>query len=129
MAKLGVSAFGLLTQALNVTGPIKYAITGLSYLLKHLKLHPGTTLQELSPGSDLLQKLSLSNMADKVQYHIIGGNTDLLKDYNGDDFFLKRIAASLKDKILYPGLSFALYEKEPNDMAFISWMQQHRYRL
>ncbi|SIN65699.1 caspase family protein [Chitinophaga niabensis] len=117
MAKLGVSAFGLLTQALNVTGPVKYAITGLSYLLKHLKLHPGTTLQELSPGSDLLQKLSLSGMADKVQYHIIGGNTDLLKDYNGDDFFLKRIAASLKDKILYPGLSFALYEKEPNDMA------------
>jgi len=117
MAKLGVSAFGMLTQALNVTGPIKYAITGLSYLLKHLKLHPGTTLQELSPGSEVLQKLALSNMADKVQYHIIGGDTDLLKDYKGDDFFLKRIAATLKDKVLYPGLSFALYEKEPNDMA------------
>lgn len=117
MAKLGVSAFGMLTQALNVTGPIKFAITGLGRLLKHLKLNPGTTLQELSPGSPLLQELSLSNMAGNVEYKLIGGNTDLLKDYNGDDFFLKRIAAALKDKLLYPGLSLALYEKEPNDMA------------
>ncbi|MRG48372.1 hypothetical protein GFS24_24865 [Chitinophaga sp. SYP-B3965] len=117
MAKLGVSAFGMLTQALNVTGPIKLAITGLARLLKHLKLNPGTTLQELSPGSQLLQELSLSNMANNVEYKLIGGNTDLLKDYNGDDFFLKRIAAALKDKLLYPGLTTALYEKEPNDMA------------
>lgn len=117
MAKMGVSAFGLLTQALNVTGPIKYCITGLSHLLKHLKLHPGTTLQELSPGSPLLQELSLSNMGNKVEYKLINGNTDLLKDYNGADVFLKRMAAALKNKVLYPGLSFAIYEKEPNDMA------------
>lgn len=129
MAKLGISAFGMLTQALNVTGPIKFAITGLARLLKHLKLNPGTTLQELSPGSPLLQELSLSNMANKVEYKIIGGNTDLLKDYSGDDFFLKRIAAALKDKLLYPGLSLALYEKEPNDMAVTLKSMQSIHQL
>lgn len=117
MAKLGVSAFGMLTQALNVTGPIKYAITGLSALLKHLKLNPGTTLQELDPGSKLVHDLALSNMAPKVEYKLLNGDTDLLKNYNGDDVFLKRIATAVTEKLVYPGLSFALYEKELNDMA------------
>lgn len=129
MAKMGISAFGLLSQALNVTGPIKYCITGLSYLLKHFKLHPGTTLQELSPGSPLLQELSLSDMAKKVEYKLISGNTDLLKDYNGPDVFLKKIAASLKNKLLYPGLSFAIYEKEPNDMAVTLKSMQSIHQL
>ncbi|RPD39910.1 caspase family protein [Chitinophaga barathri] len=117
MAGLSGSATGLLTQALNITGPVKYAITGLAYLLKHLKLYPGTTLKELSPGSKLLQDLALSPMHPGVDYHIIAGNTALLENYSGDDVFLRKIAMAVKEKIVYPGLSFALYDKEANDMA------------
>lgn len=117
MAGLSGTATDLLTQALNITGPVKYAITGLAYLLKHLKLNPGTTLKELSPGSPLLQDLALSPMKPGVEYHIIAGNTALLENYSGDDFFLRKVAAVVTKKVVYPGLSFALYDKEANDMA------------
>lgn len=117
MAALGTAVFGMLTQALNVTGPVKYAITGLSWLLKQLKLHPGETLNELKPGSKLLQTLSASKAAPGVEYRILGGDTALLQHYNGDDPFLKRVLSIAKDKILYPGLTQRVYEKEPNDMA------------
>lgn len=113
MAALGVSAFAMLTQALNVTGPLKYAITGLSYLLKYLKLHPGETLNDLKPGSKVLTALAGSTIPTGVAYCIIGGDTSLLKDYTGDDTFLKK----LKNNLLYPGLTQRLYEKEANDMA------------
>jgi pimeloyl-ACP methyl ester carboxylesterase len=117
MAALSTAAFGMLTQALNLTGPVKYAITGLSWLLKQLKLHPGETLNELKPGSKLLQTLSASKAAPGVEYRILGGDTALLQHYNGDDPFLKRILSIAKDKILYPALTQRIYEKEPNDMA------------
>ncbi len=117
MAALTTSAFGMLAQAMNITGPVKYAISGLAFLLKQLKLYPGKTLTELQPGSKLLQDLALSNMAPGVDYRIVGGDTGLLKTYTGDDGFLKRIATMLKDDVLYPGLSISLYHKEPNDMA------------
>ncbi|GEP97771.1 alpha/beta fold hydrolase [Chitinophaga cymbidii] len=117
MAALGTAAFGMLTQALNLTGPVKYAITGLSWLLKQLKLHPGETLNELKPGSSLLQTLSTSKAPPGVEYRILGGDTSLLQHYNGDDPFLKRILSLAKDNILYPGLTQRVYEKEPNDMA------------
>lgn len=117
MAALGTAAFGMLTQALNLTGPVKYAITGLSWLLKQLKLHPGETLNELKPGSSLLQTLSTSKAPPGVEYRILGGDTSLLQHYNGDDPFLKRILSLAKDKVLYPGLTQRVYEKEPNDMA------------
>lgn len=117
MAALGTTAFGMLTQALNVTGPVKYAITGLSYLLKRLKLHPGETLKELKPGSALLKTLADSKAAPGVEYRILGGDTSLLQHYNGDDPFLKRILSIAKDKLIYPGLTQRVYEKEPNDMA------------
>lgn len=117
MAGLSSSARDLLTQALNVTGPVKLVITGLAYLVKQLKINPATTLKELTPGSPLLQDLALSPMKAGVEYHIIAGNTALLENYSGDDFFLRKVATIVKEKIVYPGLSYALYDKEANDMA------------
>ncbi|MBO9153535.1 caspase family protein [Chitinophaga sp. GCM10012297] len=117
MAGLSSSARDLLTQALNVTGPVKFVITGLAYLVRQLKINPATTLKELTPGSQLLQDLALSPMKTGVEYHIIAGNTALLENYSGDDFFLRKVATIVKEKIVYPGLSYALYDKEANDMA------------
>ena len=118
LAKLGISVFGMLTHALNVTGPIKYVITGLSFLLKSLELNPGKTLKETNPGSDLLIKLSTSPMSTGVRYSIIGGDTSLLKNgYDGDDYFLKKIAQALVKNVVYPGLTLKLYKDKPNDMA------------
>ena len=118
LAKLGSAVFGMLTHALNVTGPIKYAITGLSFLLKKLELNPGKTLKETNPGSDLLIKLSNSKLPAGVQYSVIGGDISLLKkEYNGDDYFLKKVAQALVKNVVYPGLTLGLYKDKPNDMA------------
>ena len=118
MAHLKSSAMGLLTHAMNVTGPIKYVITGVSFLLKKIELDPGRTLDEMNPGSDFLQKLALSNKPANIPYSIIGGDTSLLKtEYKGDDFFLKKIAEMLKKDAVYPGLTFVVFNKKSNDIA------------
>ncbi|MEP7233276.1 MAG: caspase family protein [Ginsengibacter sp.] len=118
MAHLKSAAMGLLTHAMNVTGPVKYVITGLSFLLKKLELDPGKTLDEMNPGSDFLQKLALSNEPANISYSIIAGDTSLLKNgYKGDDFFLKKLADMLEKGVVYPGLTFALFNKKPNDIA------------
>ena len=79
LAALAASVTGMLTDALNFTGPVKYAITGLAWLLKHLKLHPGTAFNEMQPGSDLMQKIQASAMAPGVEYKIIAGDASLIK--------------------------------------------------
>ncbi|MGC3947938.1 MAG: caspase family protein, partial [Chryseolinea sp.] len=118
LAKLGTTVFGLLTHALNVTGPIKYMITGLSFLLKTLKLDPGKTLKQTNPGSDFLIKLSKRGKPDDVTYAVIGGDTMLIDDkYDDNDPFLKRLVEKLKNDALYPALRLAVYKGEPNDMA------------
>lgn len=117
MAKMGVSVFSMLTQALNVPGPIKYTITGLSFLLKKLKLHPGTTLQDLANGSGLVNDLAASPLAPGVEYRLVCGDTSLLDTYDGNDRFLKRITAVAKEKLLYPGLSMGVYSSQKNDIA------------
>jgi triacylglycerol esterase/lipase EstA (alpha/beta hydrolase family) len=118
MATLGKSALGMLTHALNVTGPVKYVITGLSFLLKKLELDPLATLGELKPGSKTLEQLAGSNKNDHTTYTIIGGDTSMLKNgYDGEDFFLKKISHALMNKIVYPGLTNNLFKDESNDMA------------
>lgn len=79
LAALTAAVSGMLTDALNMTGPVKYAVTGLAWLLKHLKLHPGTALKELQPGSALIQQLLLSGMAPGVEYKVIAGDAALIK--------------------------------------------------
>ena len=118
VASLGKSALGMLTHALNVTGPVKYVITGLSFLLKKLELDPLKTLGELKPGSDTLKQLESSTKSNGTIYSIIGGDTSLLKKgYDGDDFFLKKLSEAIKNNIFYPGLTFSVFKEEANDMA------------
>jgi pimeloyl-ACP methyl ester carboxylesterase len=118
LAGLKAAVSGLITHALNVTGPLKYALTGLSFLLKKLHLNPGETLTEMSPGSSFLADLLISKPPAAVQYFMLGGNTALLKDgYSGEDYFLKKLGGILKSNIVYPGLSAALFNDKPNDMA------------
>jgi pimeloyl-ACP methyl ester carboxylesterase len=118
IALAGKAALGMLTHALNVTGPIKYIITGLAFLLKKLELDPLKTLGELKPGSTTLQQLAVSEAAKGTGYYIVGGDTSLLKrGYHGDDFFLKKLSAAMMNNIIYPGLTFSLFKEEANDMA------------
>lgn len=123
LSKLTSSIFGLLTHALNVTGPIKYVITGLSFLLKKLQLDPTRIVKDIEPGSELLQELATSNPPEGVRYSIIGGDTALLKDYEGDDFFFKKLAAVFARSVVHPGLTH-LFGGKANDMAVtVSSMQ------
>ncbi|MBK9962725.1 MAG: caspase family protein [Saprospiraceae bacterium] len=118
LANLKSAVSGLITHALNVTGPIKYALTGLCFLLKKLHLDPGETLSEMSTGSPFLINLAISKPPQGVRYSILGGNTFLLKyGYDGDDYFLKKVSESLKQNVVYPGLSTVLFKDKPNDMA------------
>lgn len=117
MGTLGSATFSMLTHAINVTGPIKYAITGLSFLLKKLELDAGHTLKQLQPGSDFIQELAMSRPPAEVRYNVIGGDTALLKEYKGDDYFLKKVGYALKKGIVYPGLTLTLFKDESNDMA------------
>ena len=118
LAQLKLTVFGLMAHAMNVTGPIKYALTALSFLMKKLNADPGETLTEMSPKSSFLTDLSISAPPPGIKYSLLGGNTFLLENgYNGDDYFLKKIAEALKLKLVYPGLSAVLFKDKPNDMA------------
>ena len=118
IATLGKSVLGLLTHAMNVTGPIKLAISGLCFLLKKMELNLTGTLEQLQPQSDFIKELTRSKLPDGVKVSLIGGDTALLKkEYYGDDFFLKRLSEALVKDAVYPGLTQWLYDKELNDMA------------
>jgi pimeloyl-ACP methyl ester carboxylesterase len=115
---LGGSVGSLLTHALNVTGPIKMAVTGLCFLLKKLQLDPFGTFRELQTSSATVKELFQSKQPDGVKYWIIGGDTSLLKvNYAGNDFFLKKLRESLVKGVVYPGLSSKVYHDKPNDIA------------
>lgn len=118
IATMGKSVLGLLTHAMNVTGPIKLAISGLCFLLKKMELNLTGTLEQLQPTSDFIKELTQSKIPSGVKVSIIGGDTKLLKKkYDGDDFFLKRLSEALVKDAVYPGLTQWLYDKELNDMA------------
>ena len=116
-ATLGSSVLGLLTHALNGPPVFKIVITALSFLLKKLELNPGQTLLDTKPGSDFINGLSLSAIPQGVSYSIIGGDTALLKDYNGDDGFLKKLGKALARKVAFPTLTFTLFKGKENDMV------------
>jgi len=83
-----------------------------------LELDPLKTLQELRTKSDFIGEMKLANMPADIHYHLIGGDTSLLAaNYDGDDPFLKKMATGLANKLLYPGLTKAVFENKPNDMA------------
>jgi hypothetical protein len=118
IAALKQSAFGLLTHALNVTGALKLVITGISFLLKKMDANPWKTLDELTPDSEFMVRMENSVPPTLVPYHIIAGDTGLLKEgYEGDDYFLKKIGEALMHNLAYPALSRFLFSEKPNDLA------------
>ncbi|HMD00196.1 MAG TPA: hypothetical protein VKH37_08575, partial [Ferruginibacter sp.] len=118
LAELKRSLSGMLTHALNVTGPLKYAVTGISFLIRKLEVDPGETLEEMSPGSDFLKELAISKQPTNISYSILAGDTALIRDgYNGNDHFLKTLGAAMKSNLVYPGLTWSLFHDNKNDMA------------
>lgn len=118
LGDLRSNIFGLISHALNVTGPLKYALTGLSFLLKKKEHNLWYTLNEMTPDSPFLTILREAARPANVAYSLIAGNTLLLENgYTGEDFYLRKISDSLKQKLLYPGLSKMLFSGKPNDMA------------
>ncbi len=106
----------LLTHALNVTGPVKYAITGISFLIK--KFHdPQASLKDMGLDGQVIEDLGHSSPPDGVPYHLIGSNTGLYREYNGDDPFFTKVKNALMQKIVFPGFNLALFHQLPNDMA------------
>lgn len=106
----------LLTHALNVTGPIKYAITGISFFIK--KFHdPQASLNDMDAGSPLISKLENSTPPPAIPYLLIGSDTSLFREYEDNDVFLSKLKNLLMGKIVFPGLDMALFNKTPNDMA------------
>ncbi|PWN58033.1 caspase family protein [Chryseobacterium viscerum] len=107
----------LLTHALNVTGPVKWAITGLSFLIKNF-YNPGNTLKDMTIASQFLNDLSSKTFPASLPFYIVGSNTELVdNDYATDDPFLKKLPQILKTGALYPALTKVLFKGHPNDMA------------
>jgi hypothetical protein len=107
----------LLTHALNVAGPIKYAITGISFFLK--KFHdPQTTLKGMDKGSAVIKELGKQAAASTpIPYFLVGSDTSLFRDYHEQDEFLLKVKNLLMKKIVFPGFDLALFHQAPNDMA------------
>jgi len=107
----------LLTHALNVTGPVKWAITGLSFLIKNF-YNPGNTLKDMTIASQFLNDLSSKTFPANLPFYIVGSDTELVDNgYTTDDPFLKKLPQILKTGALYPALTQVLFKGHPNDMA------------
>ncbi len=117
MAKLGSAILGLITHALNGPPVIKLVITGLSFVLKKMKLDPGRTLRDTKPGSDFIISLQKNSMSPGVAYTMIGGDISLLKNYDGDDPFFKRLWKSIMRGVVFPGLTATLFNGKKTDIA------------
>ncbi len=106
----------LLTHALNVSGPLKYAISALGFFIK--KLHdPQQTLKDMSASSEMIKELAQSSPPEGIPYSLIGSDTNLYRHYDGNDTFLKKAKEFFMEKIVFPGLDTALFKDRPNDMA------------
>ncbi len=117
LAKLGSALLALLTHALNGPPVMKLAITGLSFVLKKMKLDPGRTLKDTKPGSDFIIDLSKNSIPAGVDYAVIGGDISLLNGYDGDDPFLKRLKKALMRDIVFPGIIGIVYQGKKTDIA------------
>ncbi len=77
-----------------------------------------TTLEEMRPGSDFMDKLNAPNIIDPgIPYFLVAGNTDLLRQIKDPEgALLQRIVENIFARGLYPGLDKALF-KEINDIC------------
>lgn len=106
----------LLSHAMNSIGPVKYAISGIGFLLK--KFHdPQTALNDMGLDADFIKKLNDSATAAHIDYYLVGSDTNLYREYSGEDHFLSKVKFWLMDKVVFPGLDQVLFKKLPNDMA------------
>lgn len=117
LAKLGSGLLALITHALNGPPVVKMVITGLSFVLKKLKLDPGRTLKDTEPNSDFITELRTHPMADSVEYSLIGGDISLLNNYNGDDPFFQRVKKALLKELVFPGIIGLVYHGKKTDIA------------
>lgn len=117
ITKLPLGIVSLITHALNVTGPVKYVLTGLSFLLKKLKLDATHTLQEMQPDTKIINELAKGQRPESVRYSLLGGDTAQLDRYTGADHFLQKLADAIKRNVVYPGLTARVYDGLANDMA------------
>lgn len=106
----------LLMHALNVTGPVKYAITGIGFLINHF-YDPRANLKGMGIDGDLIKDLGKSRKPDSMKYYMIGSDTNLYRAYNGHDPFLVKVKNAFMGNLLFPGLNKALFHKQSNDMA------------
>ncbi|HEX6426666.1 MAG TPA: caspase family protein, partial [Niastella sp.] len=90
----------LLTHALNVAGPVKYAITGISFFLK--KFHdPQTALKGMDMESEVIKELKKQvAAAPPIPYFLVGSDTSLFRDYNDEDKFLLKVKNLFMKKIV-----------------------------
>ena len=106
----------LLSHAMNSIGPIKHVISGIGFLLK--KFHnPQTALNDMGLDAAFIKELNESEAAAQVAYYLVGSDTNLYREYNGEDYFLSKVKFWLMDKVVFPGLDQTLFNKQPNDMA------------
>ncbi|MEO5996726.1 MAG: caspase family protein [Chitinophagaceae bacterium] len=117
VAHIKNSVAWLMTQAMNLTGPIKYALTGLTFLLKRLEGNPGKVMEEIYPDSEFLTQLASSPKPPGIKYNSISGDISLLEKHAGNDFFLQRIAEAFRNNMHSPGLSNIVFKGKPNDMV------------
>jgi pimeloyl-ACP methyl ester carboxylesterase len=106
----------LLTHALNITGPVKYAISGISFLIK--KFHdPLASLKDMGLDGQPIKELNESSQPANIPYYLIASDTSLLREYEGDDGFLAKLKRNIMNKVAFPCFDLALFEQKPNDMA------------
>lgn len=114
IAKLVDPVTDMLTHAINVNTSVRFAVKGLLFLLKALKLHPGKTLEELKYNSTTLQKLATSSRPDNLPYFIIKGDVTNMEGYEPDDTFLQKVK-----KKAAPLVTKSIYDGAPNDMIVL----------
>ncbi|WP_373553251.1 caspase family protein [Haliscomenobacter sp.] len=119
VAGLREQVFGLITDALNVGGVMKLAISGLSYVLSQFGANATETLAQLTPGSPVLKALKRTEkMPTQVRYSLIAGNISKITEAEAaGNPFLERLVDQIKGKAVYPVLSKFVFNDNQHDMA------------
>jgi PGAP1-like protein len=119
VAGLRDQVFGLITDALNVGGVMKLAISGLSYVLSQFGANATETLAQLTPGSPVLKALKRTEkIPTQVRYSLIAGNISKITEVEAEgNPFLERLVDQIKGKAVYPALSKFVFNDNQHDMA------------
>ncbi|HEY0740325.1 MAG TPA: alpha/beta fold hydrolase [Chryseosolibacter sp.] len=116
VAALADRVHAFLVSALNLAGPIKYAITGLGFLLRKLQLNPAGTIQEITPGSALLLELNTPVAVTGVTYRIFGASYNA--EANPDDAGMAlQVGNYLRKNMIASGVSRVVFGDKENDLV------------